>query len=173
MVREKNARFIIEAVSRLSEPRPPLVWIANTATWAYRREMEEFAASRGVRFEIRLQIPDADVVDLLNRAALMLYAPRLEPFGLAPLEASACGLPVVAVAEGGVRETIVDGVNGLLVDGDPGSMAAAAQRLLADAGHARVLGKAGTRLVKERWSLAAAHARLAQQLEELVPSSRG
>src|SRR5207244_3225678 len=59
MVREKNARFIIEAVSRLREPRPPLVWIANTASWAYQREMEEFATSRGVRFKIRLQIPDA------------------------------------------------------------------------------------------------------------------
>jgi glycosyltransferase involved in cell wall biosynthesis len=44
----------------------------------------------------------------------MAYAPRLEPLGLAPLEAGACGLPVVAVAEAGVRETVVDGITGSL-----------------------------------------------------------
>jgi len=47
---------------------------------------------------------------------LGLYAPRLEPVRYAPLEANACELPVVGVTEGGLRETIVDGVNGLLVD---------------------------------------------------------
>ena len=45
----------------------------------------------------------------------MVYAPCLELVGLAPLEANACGVPVVAVAEGSVRETIVDGVYGLRV----------------------------------------------------------
>ena len=43
----------------------------------------------------------------IHSTAAMLYAPRLEPFGLAPLEANACGLPVIAVPEGGVRETVV------------------------------------------------------------------
>ena len=169
---EKNTRFVIEAVSRLGESRPRLVWIANIAARAYRREMEDLAASLGVPFEVRLQISDAEVVDLLNRATLMLYAPRLEPFGLAPLEANACGLPVIAVAEGGVRETIVDGVNGLLVDADPQAMAEAIRRLLKDPSHARALGEAGIHLVNERWSPAAALARLEERLETAVSSPR-
>jgi glycosyltransferase involved in cell wall biosynthesis len=41
---------------------------------------------------------------------MMLNAPGLELFGLAPLEANACGMPVVAVVEAGIRETITDGV---------------------------------------------------------------
>jgi glycosyltransferase involved in cell wall biosynthesis len=45
----------------------------------------------------------------------MVYSARLEPFGLAPLEANACATPVVAVAEGGVRESIGNGVNGVLI----------------------------------------------------------
>jgi len=45
----------------------------------------------------------------------MVYSARLEPFGLAPLEANACATPVVAVAEGGVRESIRNGVNGVLI----------------------------------------------------------
>ncbi len=40
--------------------------------------------------------------------------PILEPFGLAPLEANACELPVVAVAEVGIHEIVIDGVTGLL-----------------------------------------------------------
>ena len=172
LVSEKNARFIIEAVSRLGEPRPPLVWIANDAARGYRRAMEELAASLGVQFQIRFQLSDPEIVDLLNRAAVMLYAPRLEPFGLAPLEANACGLPVIAVAEGGVRETIVDGVNGLLVDSDPDAMATAIRHLLKDASRARALGEAGVRLVNERWSLALAQTRLEDWLAAAVSSAR-
>lgn len=170
MTPEKNARFVIEAVSRLSEPRPPLVWIANFVGRPYAREMKELAASLGVRLEIRSQLSDSELVDLLNRATAMLYAPRLEPFGLAPLEANACGLPVIAVAEGGVRETIVHGVNGLLVDGNPNAMTTAIQGLLNDSGYARALGESAVRLVNERWSLYAAHARLEQLLQLAVSS---
>ena len=61
----------------------------------------------------------------------------------------------MAVAEGGIRETIVDGVNGLLVDADPEAMASAIRQLLKDTNQARALGEAGVRLVNERWSLAA------------------
>jgi glycosyltransferase involved in cell wall biosynthesis len=172
MTAEKNARFVIEAVSRLGEPRPPLVWIANAANTSYRREMEKLASSLNVRFEIRLRISDAELVDALNRAAMMLYAPRLEPFGMAPLEGNACGLPVIAVAEGGIRETIVDGINGLLVDADPEAMASAIRHLLDDDNHARALGEAGVRLINARWSLGAAEQRLEEHLERVVSSSR-
>ena len=56
----------------------------------------------------------------------MIYMPHNEPFGFAPLEANACGTPVVALAEGGVKETVVTGVNGTLVsDEDPRTVAAA------------------------------------------------
>ena len=37
---------------------------------------------------------------------MMIYASHLEPFGYAPLEANACGTAVVALAEGGIRETM-------------------------------------------------------------------
>jgi glycosyltransferase involved in cell wall biosynthesis len=172
MTPAKNARFVIEAISRLDEPRPPLVWIANLVTDTYANDMKKLAASLGVHFEVRPQVTDSELVDLLNRATVMLYAPRLEPFGLAPLEANACGLPVIAVAEGGVRETIVHGVNGLLVDADPNAMATAIQTLLTDSVHARVLGESAVRLVNERWSLKAAHARLEELLQRAASSSR-
>ena len=56
-----------------------------------------------------------------------------EPFGLVPLEAMACGRPVVATATGGAAEFLLDGVNCLLFpSGDVEALAAAVRRLAAD-----------------------------------------
>ncbi|MBI5197323.1 MAG: glycosyltransferase family 4 protein, partial [Nitrospirae bacterium] len=88
--------------------------------------------------------------------------------GLAPLEANACGLPVIAVAEGGVRETIVDGRNGLLVESDAKTMATAIERIMTDTDYARELGIMGSKMVGERWSLKASIDRLEQRFYEIV-----
>jgi len=140
--------------------------------------MRRLAESCGVSFEVRRHIDDNELVDILNRASAMAYAPRLEPFGLAPLEANACGLPVVAVAEGGVRETIIDGVNGLLVQHQPQMMAHAIERLIQDKELAAKLGKNGWEIAQEKWSVKAAVDRLERQLiqaatSETAPSSSG
>ena len=113
-----------------------------------------------------MSIGDNELVEILNRAAAMVYAPRLEPFGLAPLEANACGLPVVAVAEGGVRETIIDGVNGLLVQHQPQAMAHAIERLRHDKHLTAQLSKNGSEMVQEKWSVNSAVERLERQLTQ-------
>ena len=58
---------------------------------------------------------DAALRDWYRRAAVTLL-PGEEDFGIVPLEAQACGRPVVALGRGGARETIVDGETGVLVD---------------------------------------------------------
>jgi glycosyltransferase involved in cell wall biosynthesis len=171
-VREKNIRFVVEALAAVRPPRPRLVWIGNVSSPGYLEELKRLAASAGVAFEPRVRVEDRELVELLNRALAMVYAPRLEPFGLAPLEAGACGLPVVAVAEGGVRETVIDGVNGLLVEHDAAAMARAIERLRDDRDYARSLGAAGIQLVRDRWSLKAALDRLEQRFAEVLDSSR-
>jgi glycosyltransferase involved in cell wall biosynthesis len=161
---EKNIRLAIEAVGATAPPRPKLAWVANVVDRTLLAETTDLASSREVVFEPMIRISDADVVDILNRAMAMVYAPRLEPFGLAPLEGNACGLPVIAVAEAGVRESIVDHVNGLLVEHDPHSIAAAIDRLRTDPELARQLGIRGRLAVETKWSLAAATDRIEQQL---------
>jgi glycosyltransferase involved in cell wall biosynthesis len=168
IVPEKRLELAIEAVALLPDPRPDLVWVGNVASREHLERMQRLARTRGVNFRTEVGIPDTDVVDLLNRAALLVYSPRLEPFGLAPLEANACGLPVVAVAEGGVRETILDGVNGLLVEDDPAAIAEGMQRVLTDPAYASRLGTTGCELVSQRWSLSAAIDRLEQRLAEVT-----
>lgn len=149
----KGIDLAVKAVSLLAEPRPPLVWISNSGSQTYKSEMSELARSLGVELRIEEAISDAELVTTLNKAALLLYTSRLEPFGFAPLEANACGLPVVGVAEGGVRETIRDGLNGFLVDPEPESIARAADRLLQDPALARQMGENAAVHVQQTWNV--------------------
>jgi glycosyltransferase involved in cell wall biosynthesis len=171
-VPQKNVRLVIEALALVGGERPRLVWVGNVSEPSYLEELERRARAAGVEFEPRLRVTDAELVGLLGRAKMMVYAPRLEPFGFVPLEANACGLPVVGVREGGLRETVIDGENGLLVDGDPRELAAAVERLSEDEEYARRLGENGRRLVAERWSLAASIDRLEERLAEVIGAAR-
>lgn len=164
----KNIRFVIEALARVPAPRPRFVWVGNTVDKKHNDELSALAAKRNVEFMTQTMVNDEALIDLLNRARMLVYAPRLEPFGLVTLEANACGLPVVAVAEGGVRETVIDGVNGLLVEPEPQAMADAIERLLNNADQAARLGQQGCELVAERWTAAAATDRLENRLKSLL-----
>jgi glycosyltransferase involved in cell wall biosynthesis len=79
-------------------------------------------AGDGVEFLGRRS--DEDIRTLYQQASLVLL-PGEEDFGIVPLEAQACGRPVVALGRGGACETVVDGVTGVLVD-EPGAAAFAA-----------------------------------------------
>ena len=172
-VKLKNVEFALRSLAEVPEPRRPrLIWVGNAADPLYLEAMKRLAAALKVDFEPRVKIADDELITILNRAMLMIYCPRLEPFGFAPLEANACGVPVLAVAEGGVRETIVDGVNGLLVDSDPRRMAEAVVRLMDDPAYARRLGHTARQQVIERWSVAASVERLEEKLSEALGRPR-
>lgn len=157
---EKNVEFIIRALGRRQDRTWPLVWVANVADEGLVRRLRTLAAELGVDLDIRTGLRHQQVRDLYWRARLFLYAPRLEPFGLAPLEAAAAGLPTVAVAEAGTRETVVDGVSGVLVAGDPRIFAAAIDSLVADPERLAELSSRGRQLVAARWGLVDAGRRL-------------
>lgn len=165
---EKRVHLAIQALARLPAPRPPLTWIANTVHAGYYAEIRRLANESGVDLQLRARISDAEIVELLNRAAVMLYTSRLEPFGLAALEAGACGAAVIAVAEGGVRETIQHGVNGLLVDAEPDPIARAVGTLLSDPSLARELGQNAALHVREHWSVEKSVERLEGHLLETI-----
>src|SRR3979409_898978 len=115
--------------------------------------MRELSFLSGVDLRVRMAVSDAELVAILNKAALLLYTSRLEPFGFAPLEANACGLPVVGVAEGGIRETVQDGVNGFLVDREAESSACAANSLLQNPALARQMGENAAVNVQRNWNV--------------------
>lgn len=168
LVVEKNPVLVVEAVAAARPAVRRLVWVANHVDDRVRTDVEAVARRTGVEVDLRTGIPDADLLDAYAEADLFVYAPRLEPFGLAPLEANATGLAVVAVAEGGVRETVVDGVNGVVAEPDPEILGAAIARLLSDGPTLRALGRSGRARVVEHFSVDAAVGRVEQRLRAVA-----
>lgn len=117
---EKGQAFIIQALSYLPESvRPILIIIGDMRDPNEERYFSTLAHTHRVSVQIQSGISDDELINWFHRSQFFVYAPILEPFGFAPLEAMACGLPVVAVKEGGVRETVRDGETGLLTQRDP------------------------------------------------------
>lgn len=154
-----------------SSERPSLVWIGNFADTNYLAEIDKLAASLGVDFVPKVRISDREIVILLNQASVMIYTPILEPFGFAPLEANSCGTPVVAIAEGGIRETIQHGINGLLVNGnEPVKIGTAISMFLNNKELVNEMGKKARDHVLKLWSLEKAVDRLEECLVNLKKS---
>lgn len=149
----KGFDFLIHSLALISSARRPrLVILSNYTDPNELTYLQALADRLDVVVEFRSQIGDDELVQLYNRSRLTVYSPIMEPFGFAPLESMACGTPVVGVREGGVRETVVEGLTGLLVDREPASFADAINRLLADGGLASEMGRNGRSWVQEHWT---------------------
>jgi glycosyltransferase involved in cell wall biosynthesis len=169
---QKNITFLIEAVAGMRRPKPRVVWIGNVASQAYLAELRALALANGVEFDPLLMVGDKELVRHLNTAMLMVYAPRLEPFGLAPLEAAACELPTLAVAEAGVRESIVNRETGVLVDADIDQYANALDDLLANPDGLGAFGRKARIRIEQEWTLDRAVERLEDHLHACAKGQR-
>lgn len=111
---------------------------------------EEAGVSERVFFRGRL---DRNAVAALLRSAdVVASTPWYEPFGIVPIEAMACGAPVVATAVGGLIDTVVDGATGLHVPPrDPSSIAQALRWLLDQPGRRIAFGAAGVQRAHGRY----------------------
>ncbi|HEY0700440.1 MAG TPA: glycosyltransferase [Micromonospora sp.] len=99
------------------------------------RRLLELADDCGVADRVRLvgAVPREEMPYWYRSADIVVAAPWYEPFGLTPLEAMACGVPVVGTAVGGLTDTVVDGLTGDLVPPrDPRALGTAIRRLLAE-----------------------------------------
>ncbi len=98
------------------------------------RRLLDLATRLGVANHVSLhgQVPRDAMPGIFRSADAVVCAPWYEPFGIVPLEAMACGVPVVAAAVGGLQDTVVDHGTGLHVPPrDPDAIAAALAMLLA------------------------------------------
>jgi glycosyltransferase involved in cell wall biosynthesis len=118
------------------------------------RRLRGIARDAGVADRVRFTgaVPSEEVPPLLRSADVVVCPADYEPFGIVPLEAMACGVPVVASAVGGQLDTVADPGTGRLVPPrDPEALACAVAGLLADPVAREACGAAGRRRVLGRY----------------------
>jgi glycosyltransferase involved in cell wall biosynthesis len=130
------------------------------------RRLDAHALELGVRdrLVLRGRVGREEMPALLRSADAVVCVPWYEPFGIVPLEAMACGVPVVASAVGGQIDSVVDGVTGVHVPPrDPAALAEALAELLDHPERRGLLGGAGAERARRRF----AHARVAAATREV------
>ncbi len=149
----KGFDFIVNSLAHIPPAkRPQLRLTCNMINPSERGYVEDLAAQHEVDLKVLPHVNSDELEALYNKARLCVYAPVLEPFGLVPLEAMACGTPVVGVREGGVKESVVHEHTGLLVERDPAQFAAAVQYLLSTPTLASEYGRNGREHILHHWT---------------------
>ncbi|WP_199430119.1 glycosyltransferase [Qaidamihabitans albus] len=139
------------------------------------RRLLDYARRLGVADRVRMpgQVARPDMPALLRSADAVVCTPWYEPFGIVPLEAMACGVPVVAAAVGGLTDTVVDGVTGTLVPPkDPDGLATALRRLLGEGALRDAYGIAGADRARCRYSWDRIAADTQRVYERSLPAAR-
>jgi glycosyltransferase involved in cell wall biosynthesis/phosphoheptose isomerase len=116
------------------------------------RRLLDLARREGVadRVELRGHVSRDELPALLRSGDVLVTVPWYEPFGITPLEAMACGVPVVAAAVGGLIDSVVDGVTGVHVPPrDPERLVVALRDLLASPRRRAAMGREGVRRARE------------------------
>jgi len=138
-----------------------------------RRRLEDLARSLRLGAAVTFAGWQADVRRWLSTFDIFISPSRSEPFGLAVLEASAAGVPIVAYDEGGSAEIVANGETGLLArPGDVASLAGALLRLAKDADLRVALGRAGRRRVETAFNPGDAGRTFSRLLREIAVSAK-
>ena len=157
LVERKGVDTIVRALPALPEAElviaggPPANQLPGDREAA---RLSALATELGVADRMRLlgRVDHEDMPAMVRSADVVVSTPWYEPFGIVPLEAMACGRPVVGSAVGGLLDTVQDGVTGVLVPPrDPAAVAAALLLLLGDVRLRHRLGAAGRRRAVERY----------------------
>ncbi|WEO76163.1 glycosyltransferase [Cryobacterium sp. SO2] len=144
----KGLDLAIEAIAAVPEQLRPDLVIAGDASAdfdGYIDELTRLAARHGIADRVRFVGPRSrvDLAALFRGARVVLVPSHSETFGLVALEAAASGVPVVAQGTGGLREAVLAGDTGLIVESrDPREWAGALAEVLSDPELARRLSQA-------------------------------
>ncbi len=149
--RNKGIFYLLNALRTLRGQVPfHLRVIHHPGSKGAERQVQELGLQGRVTFLEALS--REDLVRQYNRAQIFVSPSLYEGFGLPAAEALACGTPVVATSAGALSEIVADGTGVRVPPGDANALAAAIRSLLEDPARCRVLGDAGARHIRERFS---------------------
>jgi glycosyltransferase involved in cell wall biosynthesis len=169
---QKGYDLLLPALARLAE-RGIDFTLDVVGHGALEAGLRAEAVRLGIAERIRWRGRDPDLAPLLAASHAFVTTTRAEMFGIAVLEAMACGLPVLAPGVGSLVEVVADGETGRLLDFDPEPtlperMAVELARWWSDPDLMRRLGAAGARRAREVFAPAAFAARVATVYDELL-----
>ena len=169
LIPSKGFDFVVRSLGTINpKMRPKLIVVSDEIDLHYREFLEQLARRSGVDLRIASLITDDALVSLYNKAKLLVYAPYLEPFGLVPIEAMACGTPVVAVKEGGVRESVIHNKTGILTQRDEHMFAEALMELLSNEEKIRDMSQNAIECTEDYWTVEKAGKRLMWHINRVV-----
>jgi phosphatidylinositol alpha-1,6-mannosyltransferase len=159
LTRHKGLDIGIQALAQIAPDYPDLAY-AVIGSGEELPSLERLARGLGVADRVRFLsgVPDADLPALYNCSEIYLGLSRVlderaEGFGISLVEASACGVAVLAGRTGGIPDAVSDGETGLLVDTDGSATVVPALRRLLDDGSLRArLGDGGRRAVERYYN---------------------
>lgn len=147
---QKALPFAIEVVSLVRPKlRPKLVIVSPIHR--QNRDLSKLADDKGVDLEIKEGIETVKLCRAYNQSKVLLAVAHLEPFGLSVIESLACGTPVIAVDEGGYRETILHQKSGLLIKRDSLALAKSLEILLTNQPLRQKMGLQGIKDIQNRF----------------------
>lgn len=162
----KNQIALVEAAAELSArgQQTEIHLVFDRYDKQYRALLESIIMKHRLTVILHENITDTALTELYGEATLTVCLADLEPFGLTPLESMAMNTPVVAVREGGYRETIQDGVQGVfarsLRSDHLADAITRAQGMTLRTGSLR-------EYVKKQWNWSASVKRLGQSIQEV------
>jgi N-acetyl-alpha-D-glucosaminyl L-malate synthase BshA len=150
----KRAGDTIEILRRIGSHKPAkLLFVGDGPEQSAVREL---AQRHGLCDKVRFLGEIGNVASVIAASDVAIFPSESESFGLAPLEAMACGVPVVTTNVGGLPEVVVHGESGFLHNiGDIEGMAADVNRLLEDPQLRNTMGQAGVERTTDKFSLTA------------------
>lgn len=147
--------------------KPKLVITADRAYPGYKKHLEAISSDAGIQLAIEEGVTDSRLRDLYRQAKLVICCQKREPYGLVPLEAMACGTPVLAVAEGGFPDNIEHNKTGFLFDGTVSHGAHILKMILNNRELAEAAGSAGREFVMKERCLSSGINQLAREIDRL------
>lgn len=137
--------------------RTPTLKLILAGDGPARKDLEKLVSSLALQDHVCFVgwVERDEVVRLLRTCLVFVLASRLEPFGLAIVEAMACGAPVIATKVGGITEIISDGRDGILVEpNNPEQLASAIELVIKDEVLRKSLRSQGPPTVRAKFSTA-------------------
>jgi len=162
----KGHEHAVRSLALITEnKRPSLVVTCDRELPGYAARLERLSNAMEVPLTILRGVSDTELRNLYRGASLVLCAQHREPYGLVPLEAMACGCPVIAVNEGGFPDNVTDNVNGFLIERDLSITSEAITCLMADRELSRRFVENGRSFVMTERSIPVATEELAAVLD--------